>query len=554
MFRRFYKEVERSLQEALEKNNWEADDLKIEEPREIADLATAVSFELSSKTKKEPFSIAKALSNKINEDDKKYINKVEAEEPGYVNFYFNKKILSDFINEIIKSPTKFGEINQEKEKIIIEHTSANPTGPLHIGHLRNAVIGDTLKRILDKSGYETTTQYYLNDLGKQMALLLLGVQRYGIDEEKPPDVAIGEIYSKVNSKKEDIEEEEIENIIHGLENKDEELKEKLDDLVEKCFSGMENSLRKLNIELDEVVKESRFVFDGSVEEVYQELSEYVEKEDGASQINFGEIDKELVLKRKDGSSVYALRDLAYHKWKSSLGKNIDILGSDHKLYSRQLKKALKLLDVSSPEVIIFEFVSLPEGEMSSRKGKFVSIDELIKEVEKKAYEEVDKRREGKKEWKRKIANKVAVAAVKYNFISVAPNKPIKFNLKKAVSFKEQGAPFIQYSYARASGILEKSDNKELGFDYFEKDVSIELATKLAKYTYVLEKSAIKRKPHLFAEYLFELASKFNEFYRDVPVLDSEGKLKKNRLSIVKATKIALKDGIETLGFEAPEEM
>lgn len=552
MFREAYKEIKTSLEEVLEQKNWALSQLKIEEPREIADLATPISFELSSKINKKPIEIAKELIEELRKKELKNIEKIKSKKPGYINFFIEKSKLENYINKIINQK-RVGTIDKDKGKIIIEHTSANPTGPLHIGHLRNAVIGDTLNNILKRSGYQTETQYYLNDLGKQMAILLYGINKYGLDNSISLDKAVGKIYSKTN--KEEIDEKEIKQIIKRLENKDEEQKEKLDKVVDKCFIGIKKSLKKLDIEHDKVIKESKFLYDGSIDEVFEQLKKHIKMKDGAAQIEFEDIDKELVLKREDNTSVYALRDLAYHKWKSNQSKNnIDVLGSDHKLYSKQLKNTLKLLDVIPPEVIIFEFVSLPSGEMSTRKGEFVSIRELFEEVKKEAYKEVDKRREGKEEWKQKIAREVAKGAIKYDFIKVAPNKPISFDYEKAVSFKQQGAPFIQYSHARASNILKKSKKEDYKIYNLENDVSQELAKKISKFTYIIEKSGQKRKPHLLAEYLFEVASKFNEFYRDIPVLDSEGKQKETKLALVKASKKTLKEGIKTLGFKAPNEM
>lgn len=553
MFRRFYLEIKEELERVFRENDWETNKLKIEEPREIADLATATAFELASKKEINPIKIAQKIKNQIKLDELTYVREIEATEPGYINFYMNEKKLNDFIKEINQSKDDFGVIKENKENIVIEHTSANPTGPLHIGHLRNAVIGDILSNILEKSGYSTQTQYYLNDMGKQMAILLLGKKMYSLRENKSLDKAIGEIYSKTNSKKE-YDEKEVQKIMKSFEDGDPEIKKELNDLVDKCFSGMINSLNKLQIQIDEVIKESKFVFDNSVQEIFEELKPHMKEKGGAYLIEFDDFDKELILKRNDGTSVYALRDLAYHKWKSKFGKNIDILGSDHKLYIKQLKKALQLIDLEVPETIIFEFVSLPKGEMSSRKGDFVSIDELYEEVKKKAYEEVDKRREGTEEWKKNVSEKIATAAIKYDFIRVAPNKPIKFDLETAVSFKEQGAPFIQYSYARAHSILKKSSTQKPKLHELKNRSSKELAKKISKFSYILEKSAEKRRPHLFAEYVFELARSFNNFYRDVPVLDSEKKEKETRLSLVIAAKVALEKGINTLGFEAPEEM
>ncbi|OKY78249.1 MAG: Arginyl-tRNA synthetase [Candidatus Methanohalarchaeum thermophilum] len=559
MFLKFKKEVTEVLEDSLNELDLDVDDLGIEEPRDIADLASTLPFSISSILGEDPSVVGEKIVAKIDLGELKYISDVKFKEPGYINFYVDEGKLRQMIFDILEEPKKFMELEDKDEKIILEHTSANPTGPLHIGHLRNALIGDTLARILERAGYSVETQYYLNDLGRQMALLLLGVRKFGLQKSGKGDHEIGELYKRSNNFVDDSDEGDIELIMQKFEQGDEDVLDELDSIVNYCFEGIQKTLSRLNIKHDQVVKESKFVEENRLSEVIDSLEPNLEESDGSLQLNFQDMDKELVLKRSDGTSVYALRDLAYHKWKNKRGSMLDILGADHKLYSKQLVKALELMDIDSPEIIIFEFVSLPEGGMSKRKGQFISADELIDKVQKAAFDEVSgKRQEKNQEWKEKIADLVARGAIRYDFIKVAPKKPIKFNIKKAVDLNEQGAPFIQYSFARATSILDNSDLGSIStqeIDSLDNERSKELLKLISKMPSELKKAAEKKRPHYFAEYVFELASKFNEFYRDVPVLQAgNANEKKARLLLVRAFKLVMEEAINILGFEAPEEM
>ncbi|WGI16704.1 arginine--tRNA ligase [Methanonatronarchaeum sp. AMET-Sl] len=569
MFREFKKEVEKSLKETLQKtgiqNKLDQDnidepiDCKIEEPREIADLASTLPFSLASKLGKNPTQIGREITNEIDPTEYRYIKKVEFSKPGYINFYYDNSELTNVVKTVLKQKNKYGSIDRDGEKIVLEHTSANPTGPLHIGHLRNAVIGDTLTRILRTSGHEVTTQYYVNDIGRQMAILLRGVRKYGLNEDLKPDVAVGETYTKTNQNMDSEDEREIEQLMKLFEQNDEETYNELTKTVEYCLNGIKKTLNNIGISHDEYIRESKFIKNGLVNQVLQELREHAVK-DGALKIEFNDMDKDLILLRENGTSVYALRDIAYHKWKSKKGKVLNVLGSDHKLYINQLSKTLNYINIDKPESIVFEFVSLPEGKMSTREGEYISIDQLQDKLIEKAIQEVSERRPEKPtEWHKKIANEVAKAAIRFEFIQVAPEKPITFNLDRAVSFNERGAPFLQYAHARATSILRKArdkepQNKEISLQEVQENQETQKLLKtISRFSYEIDKAAKERKTHRFSEYTLNLASDFNQFYRDVPVIGA-GEKTKSRLAIVKATQITLKNAINILGFHAPKEM
>ena len=222
---------------------------------------------------------------------------------------------------------------------------------------------------------------------------------------------------------------------------------------------------------------------------------------------------------------------------------------------------MRLLGIREPEVVIFEFVSLPTGSMSTRKGKFISADELLDEVEKQAYEEVKVRRpEESDAFLKQVAAQVAAGAVRYDVVKVSPDKATTFDWKQALDFEKLSAPFIQYSHARACSILRKGEEGQVDqtspvqADLLTGENEIALIKKIAEFDLVIDRAARELKPHQLATYARELAESFNHFYRYSPVLDAEPKLRQARMALARAAKNALRTTLETLGIDALETM
>ncbi|HJK10071.1 MAG TPA: arginine--tRNA ligase, partial [Methanocorpusculum sp.] len=265
-----------------------------------------------------------------------------------------------------------------------------------------------------------------------------------------------------------------------------------------------------------------------------------------------------VLRRSNGTSVYAARDLAFHLWKNGqCDRSIDVLGADHKLIGAQLQTTLSMIGERPPEIVHFEFVSLPEGSMTTRGGVFITADELLAETKKRALEEVTIRRPELDEAEReRIASAVAVGAVRYDIVKVSAEKSTVFDWKEALDFERQSAPYIQYAHARACSILEKA-KAEGGFaeNYtFTDPYEIALAKHLAQFPYVIEKVVVELRPHLLATYVRDLADLFNSFYRFAPVLKAEGSVRDARLTLVDASRNTLAAALDVLGIEALESM
>jgi len=560
MFLDFMGEVEALLRQALQSCSYDTEDAPNSLALELspyADLASSVCFRLAPSLKRSPVQIAGEVHRAIPEV-RVYCERVELAGP-YLNFFCSRQFLDKVLLEAVADSCWTGRL---QERVIVEHTSANPDGPLHVGHIRNSVIGDTLVRILRRAGCAVDAQYYINDMGRQEAMVVWGCDHFPLEEIKP-DHAIAKVYigaHKAMSERPEIKAE-ADGIIQRYEAGDPEVEARIRSAVLFALKGIEATLVRMNIRHDSRRWESEFVRDGSVASMLQRLVELglTEWEDGALQLDLSAygFDKKMVLRRADGTSLYITRDLAYHRWKAEESdRTVDILGSDHKLVSSQLCTALHLLGIREPEVVIFEFVSLPTGSMSTRRGKFISADDLLDEVEKQAFLEVSKRRPNESEvFRHNVARMVALGAVRYDVVKVSADKATTFDWRIALDFEKLSAPFIQYSHARACSILRRAG--EIG-DFnphllISKD-EIALIKKIAQFDLVIERSALELKPHHLATYARELAETFNLFYRYSPVLEAEDTLRAARLSLVKASRNALRAALETLGIPALESM
>ena len=564
MFLDFMSEVEGLLKAALERCSYKVEEGVNSLGLDVsphADLASSVAFRLAPVLKKSPVVIAKEIRQAMPEDCT-YIDRVELSGP-YINFFMNRKFLNKVLDEALADNAWTGRMN---EKVIVEHTSANPDGPLHVGHIRNSVIGDTLVRILRRAGCTVDAEYYVNDMGRQEAMVVVGCDHFQLDGSKA-DHAVAKVYIAANRLMETNPEirTEADSVIARYEAGDEETVAKVQSAIKYAIGGIEQTLQRMNIRHDSYHWESEFVRKGDVAEILGQLEKtgLTEYDDGAFQLDLTAhgFEKKMVLKRANGTSLYITRDLAYHRWKSeNSDRSVDILGADHKLVSGQLRTALRLLGVREPEVVIFEFVSLPTGSMSTRKGKFISADELLDEVEKQAYEEVRLRRPEESEaFLKKVAAQVASGAVRYDVVKVSPDKATTFDWKQALDFEKLSAPFIQYSHARACSILRKGealgeDALAIQSDLLTGDNEIALLKKIGQFDLVIDRAARELKPHQLATYARELAESFNHFYRYSPVLDAQPALRQARMALARAAKNALRATLDTLGIVALETM
>jgi len=567
---KYQQKIIEELKKILPKNNVT---IKLETPPETMGDFAFPCHTFAPLLKKSPADIANDFAKKLQTNQ--YICRIDAQ-AGYVNFHINKTTLfSDTLSLILSMAQNYGHLEKKNKKIIIEHTSTNPNGPMHVGRARNPIIGDTLVRIFKASGYQVESQFYLDDMGKQVAILSWGVNHIDpatlpkTENNKPDHTHVG-FYQKANKKmKEDKNvEKQISEIIKKLEHGDETTIQTVHNAYQPVLEGINSSLHELNITIDSYIAESTFIKDNSVQSIINQLkaSGYFLEEDGAYYLDLksfgiqGRNTKFFVI-RRDGTSLYATRDIAYHQWKATQADLLlNILGEDHKLESKQVEIVLKILKVPViPEVVFYSFVSLPEGKMSTRRGQVVYIDDLIEECIQRAYVEVKKRRgnELSEEKMKSIARVVGIGALRYNIIKVQPEKDIVFKWEEALNFEGNAAPFIQYAHARACSILSKIKQDKRTFDAscLSHASELSLLKQLARYPLLLKESYQSYKPHYIANYVYETASLFNQFYRDCPVIfEQDESIKKTRIALVDAARIVLHNALDLLGIQAPEEM
>ncbi|OGS40988.1 MAG: arginine--tRNA ligase, partial [Euryarchaeota archaeon RBG_13_31_8] len=395
-------EIISSIEKVLSELNYKYE-IKLEIPpsEEMGDFAFPC-FLLAPIAKKSPIDIAKEISSRIEKN--KWIEKTQVK-GAYVNFFLDKDYLNtSTLKSIIDRKEKYGFLEKKNKKVIIEHTSANPNGPLHVGRARNPIIGDTVVRIFKAAGYDVESQFYVDDMGKQVATLMWGLnnlnpkdaQKSKNDKPDHKNVGFYQLASKLMEEDEKVAEQ-ISEIVRRSEKGD----KKTIDLVHKAFNpvldGIKDSLKRINILIDKYIPESDFVKDKSVDFVIEKLkqSKYYGVEDGAFYLDLEPFgikgrNTKFIFLRKDGTTLYATRDIAYHLWKAKhTDLLINVLGEDHKLEAKQVEIALNLVGAKIvPKIIFYSFVSLPEGKMSTRRGRVVYLDDLLDEIVKRALDEV----------------------------------------------------------------------------------------------------------------------------------------------------------------------
>ena len=517
-------------------------------------------FVLAKKLKKAPNVIAEEILRKLKPN--KYIKKIEAK-GSYLNFFVNKDILAENTLKDIFKNKDYGNMDIGKgKKLLIEHTSINPNASPHVGRARNALIGDSLTRILKFVNFKPEIHYFVNDVGKQIAMLVYVAKKNIIFDK------LLEIYVKINKRIEKDEklEKEIFTLLHKLENGDKAVRKRFRNVVNVCINGQNNILSELGIKYDYYDYESKYLWDDSCKKILAKLKKtkrLFKDDDGRLVLNqkgFNLAMKVpvLVLTRADGTSLYPLRDLAYNIDKLKRAeKNIVVLGEDHKLYFQQMKIALEFLKYKAPAVVHYSYILLKTGKMSTRKGEVVLLEDFMKEAVEKAKKEVKKRdKKIKKNQLERLAKIIGYGAIKYSILKVSNEKNVIFDWVSALNFEGDSAPYIQYAHARICSILKKNKgkiNQKINFSVYNDDEK-NILNKLAEFPKKVEDTYNNFKPHIIANYVYELANIFNEYYHKYPVLKAEEDVKKARLLLIYCIKRVIYNGLSLLGIEAPERM
>ena len=510
-------------------------------------------FILSKKQKKNPSKIASDLAKKISSKD---FEKVESKGP-YVNFFLDyKSTAKKILSQIKKEKDKYGSSNIGKgKKALVEHTSINPNASPHVGRVRNALIGDSIVQILKFQGFKVDTRYFVNDMGKQIALLVLGSRKK--KNLKFKDLLDLYVKASKDLQKNKALEEDVFKLLEKLEKGDSKTKKEFNWVVNICVKGQIEILSKIGIKYDHFDYESEYLWSKKVQNVLTKL-----KKTGKTFLDQGRIvlnqekynlplkSPVLVLTRADKTSLYPLRDMAYtiDKMKMNKDNNIIVLGEDQKTYFQQLKAALDSLGIKSPKPIFYSFILLADGKMSTRKGHVVLFEDFLKEATQKAKSELKKRKE--KDLKR--APLIANAATRYSILKISPSRNVIFNLSSALSTEGDTGPYLLYTYARARSILRKAKSKKNykidTLDSSEKN----LISQLVNFQNVVSASYTRLSPNLLANYSYQLSRSFNEFYHASKVLGSEKE--QFRLALVSAFSQVLKNSLHLLGIETIERM
>jgi len=607
---------------------------------EFGELSSSLCFELAKQTGEKPIEMAEKVMQSIDASQFALILSLKAAGQGYINFYVNLPEFSKLSLESITTlDTEYGFVKTDRpKKIIVEHTSANPISPIHIGQARNPILGDALASILEARGHKVFRHYYVDDVGRQAAVVAYGYQKLGKPKpEGKPDHFIGKIYTitscitEIDRLKKEIRQakkrgateetsklqQELENwtsvaaelnsrfpklfdkllkevkedensevkmndLVRGYEAGEEKAKSLIREVCQICIKGLKKTLHTVGIAFDSWDWESSFAWSSDVKRTLEKLerSPYVFRVGGVLEFDAEKVVHDLGLKeelglreeyevpsltlvRADGTTLYTTRDIPYSLWKFNRAeKVINVVGMEQSLPQLQLKLALYGLGYKDQAENLVHFaynlVSLPGYRMSSRRGRYITLDEVIDEVIKRAHEEVSKKSPHlSDEKKRLISQLVGIGALKYALVEVDPTKPVVFTWDRVLDFEKNSAPYIQYSHARACSILRKAGRKPENPDYslLKDKLERDIILTLARFPEVFTDAAKNLRPNEIADFANALADKFNKFYAALPVIKAEPKeLSDVRLMLVDATRSVFRNAFSLLGIEAPEKM
>lgn len=525
--------------------DYSVENIIIETPKEKThgDFSSNIAMKLARELHNSPINIAKGLLENLKANN--LFNNVEIAGPGFINFFIKEESFTTFIKDIILKDEEYGKSNfGNNEKIMVEYVSANPTGDLHLGHARGAAFGDSLTRVLKFEGYDCLREYYVNDAGHQIDVLALSLfNRY--KEALGLEINLDEIGYQgkdvINLGKE-----------IALKEKDKYLKMSHEEAIEYFKNiGIDLELAKIKKDLDlfrvhfDHFSSERLLYkENKVKNTLEKLksSNYTYEKEGALWLKtteFGD-DKDRVLVKSDGSYTYLLPDIAYHKDKFDRGYNnlINLFGADHHGYIIRLKAGLSILgyDSSKLNILIIQMVRLMEGDkelkMSKRTGNAITIRELCEDV--------------------------GVDVARYFFLSRPLDSQFDFDLEVArKNSNENPIYYIQYAYARMCSVLKKNNNFAVkdSYNLLTNEKEISLLKVLNEFEKLVIEVAKSKEVNRLTNYAYKLASEFHSLYNDSKFIVNENvELTSERLALVKASSIVLKNTLNLLGIEAKEAM
>ncbi len=530
-------------------------------------------FKLAEILGKKPAKISFELAEKIFLPDG-----IEGMNPNgpYLNFFAAKDIVArDTINKVIKNGNEFGRHDFGKgQKIMVEYSAPNSNKPLHLGHLRNNCIGMAISNIFESAGMKVIKASLVNDRGIHICKSMLAYKLFGNNAtpesaKEKPDHFVGDYYVMYNQMVKETPdlEKQAYDMLQKWEKGDKETKNLWKKMTSWAVKGFKETYTEFGSIFDEWFFESQYYNKAKqILKLGEEKGLFKKNSDGAlvAELENQGLSNKTVL-RSDGTSIYITNDLALTKHKFEhfkLNESVWVVGNEQDLYFRQLFKIFQLLGFKWAKNCMHlshGMVNLPSGKLKSREGKVVDADDIIKELEDLATEEIKKR--NKKINEKELAARsraIGLAAIKFHMLKVAVHKDIMFDPKKSISFEGETGPYIQYTYARAKSILAKAGKMKIKKSGFERLIGPEeqkLLKLLANYPDAVKKSFKQLSPHIICQSMIEIAEAFNTFYQKHKVLKAGSEeIKIERISLVQATAQVLKNGLELLDIEAIEKM
>ena len=532
----------KDLNSALEKLGYSKMDVKVSKCKnpKFGDFSSSIPLALGKIHQKPPMDIANEIRSEMI-SSVKIVDEVTITDPGFINFKISQQYYFGILNDILKEDD-FGKSNIGKNKTAnVEFVSANPTGPLTVGHGRNAILGDVVSNILEWNGYQVTREYYFNNAGRQMRILSKSVEaRYfeklGMSFDFPKDGYEGEYIA-------DIAEGIIN--VHGKNIQSDDLV--FSSFPEKMmFEHIKNTLSVLGIRFDEFSNEKTFYDNGDIEKLLSELKakDLLYEKDGATWFKTTSLGKEKdrVFIKGTGEPTYRLPDTAYHRNKVERNFDliVDVFGADHMDTYPDVILALQALDLKTEhiKVLLYQFVTLLRGgekiKMSTRKATFISLNDLVDEV--------------------------GVDVVRYFFVMRGINTHLNFDLDLAADQSDKNPVYyLQYAHARICNIVNRIESQGKDLSVYDPNLlthefEIGLLKQLELFPSIILSALDSLEPQLIASYLQETATKFHKYYANCRIINDEEDLSVSRIALARETKNIICSGLNVLGINAPEKM
>ena len=533
--------------------------------KEMGDFAFPC-FKLAKVFRKAPNMIAADLAENIEANGA--ISKVMPL-GGYVNFFVNKSQLAKtVINDVLTKKEKYGHSDLGQEKaVVIDFSSPNIAKPFHIGHIRTTVIGNALYKIYDSQGYNVVRVNHLGDYGTQFGKLIVAFKLWGSKEavEANPIPELLKLYVKFHEETEQKPEmeDEARAWFTKLENGDEEAKALWQWFRDESLKEFARVYDLLDIEFDSYAGES--FYSDKMDVVIEQLKEkgLLVQSQGTNVVDLEEYNMPpALITKNDGSTLYMTRDLAaaiYRKNTYDFDKCIYVVGSQQSLHFQQLFKVLELMGYEWSKDLIhvpFGMVALEEGTMSTRKGRVVFLEDVLKQAVEKTKEIVLSKNPNAKNVEQ-IAKQVGVGAVVFQELSNSRIKDYTFSWSRTLSFEGETGPYVQYTHARCCAVLRKAEEEvtaDINYDLLSEGDGAEVLKVIGSFNKAILAAMRKNEPHIITRFVLDLAQAFNKFYHDNPILVDDVEVRKARLALVAATRQTIENALALLGMHAPERM